>query len=167
MQKQSESRMTIEYLTFVLEGEVCMLAASEVLEVMKYTPLTHVPLLPQFLPGVINLRGSIVSVIDLRRVLGLKPFEDLQKTWFVIAEIRSGGTLMRVGLWVDRVEDVVLLDPGGIGPPPDVGMKIDVEYLQGAARQGNDLLMLLDIGRVIAFLDEEISRFSKEEPQPV
>jgi len=141
---------TAQYLTFGLGEEEFALEITKVREVMDYTAITKVPRMPEFLSGVINLRGNVVPVIDLRLKLGMSATERTVDTCIVIMEIEVDGELVDMGALTDSVQEVVDLDPGQIEPPPRLGTKLDTEFIQGMGKRDDKFLIILNIDKVLA-----------------
>ena len=138
-----------QYLTFTLDDEVFALNIGKVREVLDYLTITKVPRMPEFLRGVINLRGNVVPVIDLRYKLGMGTIEQSVDTCIVIVEIMLDGEMTHMGALADSVKEVIALDPGQISSPPKLGVKIDNEFIKGMGRQDDKFLMILDIDKVL------------------
>ena len=141
---------TAQYLTFGLGEEEFALEITKVREVMDYTAITSVPRMPEFLRGVINLRGNVVPVIDLRLKLGMSATEKTVDTCIVIMEIEVDGELVDMGALTDSVQEVVDLDPGQIEPPPRLGTKLNTEFIQGMGKRDDKFLIILNIDKVLA-----------------
>ena len=138
------------YLTVVLAREAYGIAVLKVREIIRQQKITPVPQLPSFVKGVINLRGRVVPVVDLRAKFGLTD-EFGERTCIVVVQVTlPSGRLVNMGLIVDAVEEVVTLTAGEIEPTPDFGAQIDTTYLLGMAKVKGQVKMLLDIDRVIA-----------------
>src|SRR5512135_2772114 len=120
----TEVSQASQYLTFRLGEEVFALEISQVREVLDYTQITRVPRMPAFMRGVINLRGSVVPVVDLRLKFGMSETERTVSTCIVIAEVVLGGERTLLGALADSVQEVVDLEPGQIEPPPRLGASI-------------------------------------------
>jgi len=141
---------TAQYLTFGLGEEEFALEITKVREVMDYTAITKVPRMPEFLSGVINLRGNVVPVIDLRLKLGMSATERTVDTCIVIMEIEVDGELIDMGALTDSVQEVVDLDPAQIEPPPRLGTKLNTEFIQGMGKRDDKFLIILNIDKVLA-----------------
>lgn len=139
-----------QYLTFTLGEEDYALEINKVSEVLDYMKITRVPRMPPFLRGVINLRGNVVPVIDLRLKLGMRAIQRTVDTCIVIVEVDMDGETVHMGALADSVKEVVALDPGQISPPPRFGMRLNTEFIQGMGRQEEDFLIILDIDRVLS-----------------
>jgi purine-binding chemotaxis protein CheW len=139
-----------KYLTVVLENEAYGIAVLKVREIIRQQRITPVPQLPEFVKGVINLRGRVIPVVDLRLRFGLKA-EFTERTCIVVVQVKvSSEQTVHMGLIVDSVEEVVTLTGAEIEPTPDFGARIDTAYLLGMAKIKGAVKMLLDIDRVIA-----------------
>lgn len=138
-----------QVLTFRLDDEVFAFPVSQVREVMDMTSITRLPLTPEPVRGIINLRGAVVPVIDLRSALGLPPAERQGEGCIIVVElVRGDGTLI-VGAVADGVREVVDLDAGEPAPAPFPGGGPSNEPVGRVARHDNRLLMVLDLERVM------------------
>jgi purine-binding chemotaxis protein CheW len=140
-----------QYLTFALGDEEYGVEILKIQEIRGYSPITPIPNTPEHIKGVMNLRGSIIPVVDLRRTLGMPTAEYTPFT--VIIVLHVGSRVM--GLIVDAVSDVLDVARTDIHPTPDFGTRIDARFIQGMARVGDKLVVLLDIDRVLA--EDEIA----------
>jgi purine-binding chemotaxis protein CheW len=140
---------TNQYLTFTLADEDFALDIGKVREVLDYTTITKVPRMPAYLRGVINLRGNVVPVIDLRYKLGMGGVEQTVDTCIVIVEILIDNELTPMGALADSVKEVVDLNPDQISPPPKLGVRINNEFLRGMGNRDDRFLMILDIDKVL------------------
>jgi purine-binding chemotaxis protein CheW len=138
-----------QYLTFTLDDEVFAINISRVREVLDYLTITKVPGMPDFLRGVINLRGNVVPVIDLRYKLGMGAIQQSVDTCIVIVEIMIGDEITYIGALADSVKEVIVLEPEQISPPPKLGINIDNQFIKGMGRQDDKFLMILDTDRVL------------------
>ena len=139
-----------KYLTVVLESEAYGIAVLKVREIIRLQKITPVPQMPGFVKGVINLRGRVIPVIDLRVKFGLKA-EFTERTCIVVVQVKlAGDQVVQMGLIVDSVEEVVNLGTAEIEPTPDFGTRIDTSYLLGMAKVKGQVKTLLDLDRVVA-----------------
>ncbi len=139
-----------KYLTVVLDNEAYGIAVLKVREIIRLQKITPVPQMPDFVKGVINLRGRVIPVIDLRLKFGLKA-EFAERTCIVVVQVKiSDETTVQMGLIVDTVEEVVTLAANEIEPTPDFGTRIDTSYLLGMAKIKGVVKTLLDIDRVVS-----------------
>ncbi len=140
----------IQYLTFTLADEVFSLDISRVREVLDYTTITRVPRTPEYLLGVINLRGSVVPVVDLRRKFGVEATGVTVNTCIIIVEATVNGDATVLGLLADSVQEVIELARESIMPPPRIGTKLDTAFITGMGRQDDRFIIILDIDRVFS-----------------
>ena len=139
-----------KYLTFALGQESYAVDVRKVREIIRLTSITTVPQMPAFVRGVINLRGKIIPVIDLRLRFGLAQAATTDKTCIVVVQIQTGANQRReTGLIVDNVEEVLNLAATDIEETPDFGTQVDTEYLLGMAKVKGVVKMLLDLDRVL------------------
>ena len=141
--------ITNQYLTFNLGADEYALDIKKVREVLDYTEVTRVPRMPDYLCGVINLRGNVVPVVDLRQKLGMSATERSVNTCIVITEVGMEGECVHVGVLADSVHEVLDLGPDQIQPPPKFGMGLDVDFIRGMGRRNSGFLIILDIDRVL------------------
>ncbi len=146
---------TSQYLTFKLGEEIYALDISQVREVLDFTAITKVPKTPEFMRGVINLRGSVVPVIDLRLKFGMSPTEKTVNTCIIIVEINYESETAVLGALADSVQEVVELEPGQIEPPPKLGTHLRTEFIKGMGKREEQFVIILDINMV--FSADELS----------
>jgi purine-binding chemotaxis protein CheW len=156
-----------QYLTFTLDDEDFALDIGKVREVLDYTTITKVPRMPEFLRGVINLRGNVVPVIDLRYKLGMGSIKQSVDTCIVIVEIMIDDEMTHMGALADSVKEVIDLDPSQISPPPKLGIKIHNEFIKGMGKQGEKFLIILDIDKVLTADELDVVQRTGEEREPV
>lgn len=140
-----------KYLTFVLGKESYGIAVLKVREIIRATDITEVPQMPGYVKGVINLRGKIIPVVDLRIKFGLANVDTNERTCIVVVQVNTAsGTVTQMGLVVDAVEEVVNIGEGEIDETPDFGSKLDTNYILGMAKLKDEVKTLLDIDRVVS-----------------
>jgi purine-binding chemotaxis protein CheW len=144
-----------QYLTFTLGGEVFAIGILAIKEILEYEQLTEVPMTPESIRGVINLRGSVVPVIDLSARFGGKRTTVTRRTCIVILEVRSGEEVHVIGVVVDSVSEVLEIPPSEIEPPPSFGATIRTDFIEGMGKVDGKFVILLDIGQVLSV--DEIS----------
>lgn len=137
-----------QYLTFKLDQELFAVDISKVREVLELTTMTKVPRTPDFMRGVINLRGNVLPVIDMRLKLGLSMTEKTVDTCVVIAEVMVDGERTVLGALVDSVQEVIDLDAAHVAPPPHMGSRIDTSVIRGMGKRDDQFIMILDLDRV-------------------
>jgi purine-binding chemotaxis protein CheW len=141
------------YLTFKLGAEVFALEVSKVREVLDFTTITKIPRTPEFLRGVINLRGSVVPVVDLRLGFGLDSVDPTVNTCIIVVDVAMASETIIVGALADAVEEVVDIDAADIQPPPRLGSAIQTDFIQGMGKRENGFLMILNIDRIFSTAD--------------
>lgn len=141
---------TTQYLTFKLADEVFAVDVAKVREILDYTPATKVPGTPDFMRGVINVRGNVVPVVDMRLRFGLSATEKTVDTCIVVMEIAVEADSMVLGALVDSVQEVFEMEASQIEPPPRIGMRWRSDYIKGIGKQSNELIIILDIDRVFS-----------------
>ena len=139
-----------QYLTFKLDSEVFALDVATVREVLDFTTVTRIPRTPEFMRGVINLRGSVVPVIDLRLAFGMTATEKTVSTCIIVVEVCLDGERAIMGALADSVEEVIDLEPDQIQPPPTIGTSIRTDFIRGMGKRDTRFLMILDIDRVFS-----------------
>jgi len=139
-----------QFLTFTLGGEVYAIEILSIREIIDYGNLTTVPMMPAFIRGVINLRGSVVPVVDLAARFGGEPAEITKRTGIIIIEIVDGETTMNIGAVVDGVNEVLEIPPSDIEPPPSFGARIRTDFIKGMGKVDGKFLVLLDVANVLS-----------------
>ena len=137
-----------KFLTFSLGRESYGLGILQVREIIRLPEITHVPCMPSYMRGVINLRGKVVPVADLRAKFGLPKGTQSERTCVIVVELAARGKSL-MGLMVDAVEEVSNIPPADIEPTPDFGVRLNIDYILGLAKVKGGVKTLLDIDRVI------------------
>lgn len=154
-----------QYLTFVLGGEVYALGILNIKEIIDYGNVTEVPMMPAFVRGVINLRGSVVPVVDLQSRFGKGSTQIVKRTGIVIVEIVADGensednSHQDIGIIVDAVNEVVDIEQKEIEPPPSFGTGIRPDFINGMAKRDGHFIILLNVSQVLSV--EEMANLSK------
>jgi purine-binding chemotaxis protein CheW len=151
----TEITETRQYLTFKLGDEVYATDVSKVREVLDFTAVTKIPRTPDFMSGVINLRGNVVPVVDLRLCFEMSKTEKTVNTCIVVVEMLLEGESTVIGALADSVEEVIDLEPDQIQPAPKMGTQIRTDFIKGMGKRDSQFIMILDIDRV--FSAEELS----------
>jgi purine-binding chemotaxis protein CheW len=136
---------TLQVVSFKLASEEYGVDIAQVQEINRMVSITHVPRAPQFMEGVINLRGQLIPIIDLRTRFGMPPAEHTKSTRIVVTEI---GT-KRVGMVVDSVSEVLRLPVDQIEDAPEMITGVDTEYIRGVGKIEDRLIILLDLAKII------------------
>ena len=146
----AEMTQTTQYLTFKLGDEVFALDISKVREVLDFTTVTMVPRMPEFMRGVINLRGSVVPVVDLRLKFGMTKTENGVNTCVIITEVTVDGDTTVLGALADSVQEVLDLEPANIAPAPKIGTKLRTDFIKGMGKRDDRFIIILDVDRVFS-----------------
>ena len=139
-----------KYLTFELGGEVYGLAILKVQEIIGIMTVTRVPRTPDFVRGVINLRGKVIPVIDLRIKFGLAGTEDTERTCIIVVQVESKDAQVIMGIIVDEVSEVLDITAEQIEPAPAFGSEIDTNFIMGMGKIDKKVVMLLDVDKVLS-----------------
>lgn len=144
-----------QFLTFTLGKEIFALDIGTVREVLELTSITKIPRTPNFMRGVINLRGNAVPVVDMRMKMGMSQGEDTVDTCIIIVEIEFDGEMTVMGALVDSVREVFEMMPDSIEPAPKMGAAVNAEYIRGMGRQDEQFIIILEINKI--FSAEELA----------
>ena len=148
-----------QYLTFDLAEEHYGVDILKVQEIKGYTAVTKLPNTPDYLKGVLNLRGTIVPIVDLRLKFGMQPTEPTSFTVIVVVNVQE----RVMGFLVDGVSDVLEFAAKDVQPPPELGNKVDITFVSGIGSSNDHLVTLLDVDRVLSGEEvDEVSQVSKE-----
>ena len=139
-----------QYLTFKLQDEIFALDISTVREVLDFTTVTKVPRTPDFMRGVINLRGSVVPVIDLRLKFGMTVTEKTVNTCVIIVEVKVDNETVILGVLADSVQEVMDLDADHIEPAPRIGTHLRTDFIKGMGKHNDQFVIILDIDQVFS-----------------
>jgi purine-binding chemotaxis protein CheW len=146
---------TVQYLTFKLAEEIFAFDVAKVREILELTTITKVPQTPEFMRGVINLRGSVVPVIDLKLNFSMQRTEQTINTCIIVVEVNLHDEAIVLGVLADSVQEVVEMEPSSIEPAPKLGTKLNTEFIKGMGKVGENFVMILDIDKV--FSAEELT----------
>jgi purine-binding chemotaxis protein CheW len=155
---------TRQYLTFKLAEEVYALEVAKVREILEVTGITRVPQTPAYMRGVINLRGSVVPVMDLRLKFGLAETPQTVNTCIIVVEVDLEGETQVVGALADSVQEVFELEPEQIEPPPRIGTRLKTDFIKGVGNRDGALMMILDIDRI--FSTDDLLQAAEAMEQP-
>ena len=148
-----------KYLTFTLANEEYGISILKIREIIGMMPITSVPRTPEFVKGVINLRGKVIPVMDLRLKFGMDAIDYTDRTCIIVVEILSQAGTVQIGTVVDSVSEVLNVGGNDIEETPSFGTKLDTEYILGMAKMEGGVKILLDIDKVLN--DEEIAALEK------
>lgn len=150
-QKKAQSVEVIkQYLTFRIGNEHYGLELSQTREIIEFSGITEVPLMPNFLRGVINLRGEVVPVIDLAVRLGRKSIEVQKRTCIIVVELQNNEQNHVLGLLVDSVSEVIDMKGDDIEDAPSFGANIRADFIQGIAKRDDEFVVLLDANSALS-----------------
>ncbi|NOQ26462.1 MAG: chemotaxis protein CheW [Bacteroidales bacterium] len=138
------------YLSFTLGEETFASNVGKVLNILEMMKITKVPKSPVYMKGVVNLRGMVLPIIDLRLKFGMTPIEETTNTCILVLDVKVNGEAVKVGAMVDAVQEVLILDEKDIKPPPNIGSKYKSEFIYGMAKNGEEFIMLLDMDKVFS-----------------
>lgn len=141
---------TRQYLTFRLEEEIFAVDIAKVREVLDFSEITKVPQTPDYMRGVINLRGAVVPVVDLRLKFGMPMTEKTVNTCVIIAEVSTGNETVVLGAMADSVQEVLDLEPDQIEPVPRIGTKLDTTFISGMGKHNDRFIIILEIDRILS-----------------
>jgi purine-binding chemotaxis protein CheW len=139
-----------KYLTFVLAGEEYGIGILKVKEIIGIMAITTVPQTPAYMKGVINLRGKVIPIVDLRVKFGMEAMDYTEKTCIIVVEIANSGQKVMIGILVDSVSEVLNIKGGDIEDAPNFGSRLNTNYILGMAKTGGRVKILLDIDRVLS-----------------
>jgi purine-binding chemotaxis protein CheW len=151
-----------KFLTFLMANEKYGLEILKVREIMGMMDVTSIPTTPAFIRGVINLRGKVIPVVDLRLKFGIEAKEDTQRTCIIVVHLTHTAQEMIVGIIVDEVSEVLDIDQNQIEPPPSFGANIRTDFILGMGKVDQKVMTLLDIDRVLTEQEVALAENSAE-----
>lgn len=149
-------RNLTSYLTFRLGAELFAANVSKVIEILEIPKITKVPCSPDFMRGVVNLRGNVLSVIDSRIKFGLPVTEDTVNTCIIVMNIDLDGQNITLGLIVDAVKEVLEIDMASIQNVPEIGSKYKSEFIEGMVKTNDQFIMILNIALLFSIQESNI-----------
>ena len=160
---------TAQYITFKLGDESFAINVAQVREVLELPQITKVPTAPDYMRGVVNVRGKAIPVVDLRLKFGLPSTPDTVNSRIVVLELELDDETTVVGGIADSVHEVIELEAGQINPPPRIAMRWRTDLIQGMGRRGDEFIIILDINRVFASTGSALreAAAAAEEPEAV
>ena len=147
---EKENSAITQYLTFTLGDEFFAQEIAEVREVLEYTTITQMPGTPDYLLGVINLRGEAVPVVDMRLKLGMKQKERTVNTSIIITEVDLNKGKTIIGALVDSVKEVLEMDQQSLEAPPKIGTQMNIDFIKSMGKQDDKFVMILDVERIFS-----------------
>jgi len=148
-----------KYLTFSLENEQYGIGILKIKEIIGMIPITPVPRTPEYVKGVINLRGKVIPVIDLRQRFSMGVVDSTDRTCIIVVEIESGAGTVMMGILVDSVSEVLNIKGEEIEDTPTFGTRLDTDYILGMAKMDGGVKILLDIDKVLS--EGEVSELER------
>ena len=159
----AEMTDTSQYLTFSLGEDIFAIDVTMAKEVLDFTDVTRVPQTPDYMLGVINLRGSVVPVVDMRLKFGMENTDTTRDSCVIVVEVDVDGEPVTVGAMADSVREVMDMTPDQIEPPPRIGTKLNTEFIKGMGNLGDKFVIILDINRVFSADDLAFAQNAGEE----
>jgi purine-binding chemotaxis protein CheW len=153
-----ETGVSIQYLTFKLGEEIFALDVAEVREILDFASITKVPMTPPFMRGVINLRGSVVPVMDLRLKFNMSETQKTVDSCIIVVEMTMDGDDVVIGILADGVQEVIDLEPGQIEPAPRIGTQMNTEFIQGMGKYHGTFMMILNVDRIFSTADLDLEQ---------
>jgi purine-binding chemotaxis protein CheW len=153
---ETESSEITQYLTFTLDHEIYALDITQVREVLDFSDITKVPQMPDFMRGVINLRGGVVPVLDLRLKFGMTKTEKTIDTCIIIIDLVIEREPTLLGVLVDSIKEVINMEPGHILPPPKIGSRLNTEFIKGIGKKNDGFVIMVDIDKIFSLEDVTI-----------
>ncbi len=150
MEENATARLAGKYLTFKLGDESYGLGILKVQEIIGIMAITHVPRTPGFVRGVINLRGRVIPVVDLRLKFEMPSQSDTERTCVIVVQVARQGVHVTMGLIVDEVSEVLDVHAEQIEPAPSFGASVDTDFILGMGKVGGKVIVLLDVDRVLS-----------------
>ncbi|MDA8133334.1 MAG: chemotaxis protein CheW [Desulfobacteraceae bacterium] len=154
-----------QYLTFILDQETYAMDITQVREVLDFAKITKVPRMPNFIKGVINLRGGVVPVVDLRLKFGMPQAEKTVDTCIIIIEITIQETRTLLGIMADSVQEVMSMEPDQIEPAPKIGTRLKTEFIKGMGKKNDEFIIILDNDMV--FSTDELVVLQTPDDSPI
>ena len=148
--QQGMEELAGKYLTFELGDESYGLQILKVQEIIKMQEITKVPRTPEYVKGVINLRGKVMPVIDLRRIFEMEEVEASRDTCIIVVQVQRGDTSVILGVIVDKVSEVLEIGEEEIEPAPSFGTQVDTHFILGMAKTKDSVKILLDIDKIVS-----------------
>lgn len=146
---QTEMPLEGTYVTFELDNEEYCLGIGTIREIIRLMPVSKIPRMPDFIEGIINLRGNVIPIIDLRRRLALAERDYDDRTPIIIVELQTPEGLVRIGVIVDGVSEVIQVSGDEVEATPSFGVEIDADFILGLAKVENGIRTILDIEQVL------------------
>ncbi len=157
--------LTNQYLAFKLNKDLFAVDVAKTREILDFVDVTRVPQTPDYMLGVINLRGRVVPVINLHRKFGMDEVERTVDTCIIVMEVEVKESSVVIGIVADAVQEVLDLNAEQIEPPPRLGSRLNTEFIQGMGNLDEQFVIILDIDRIFSI--EELAVIDEQEEEPV
>lgn len=158
-QDESLAGLAGKYLTFLLGDESYGIEILKVQEIIGMQTITRIPRTPEYVKGVINLRGKVIPVIDLRLRFGMEAAEVSRKTCIIVVQVSKADASVTMGIVVDEVSEVLEISTNEIEPAPGFGTRVETSFILGMAKTENSVKILLDIDRIMS--EEEMDALAR------
>lgn len=142
-----------KYLTFSLGGEEYGISILSIREIIGMIPVTSVPQSPPYVKGVVNLRGKVIPVIDLRKKFAMESIDYTERTCIIVVEMELGTGVVLIGIIVDSVSEVLNIRADEVEPTPTFGARLTTDYILGLAKMEGGVKILLDMDKVLGAMD--------------
>jgi len=150
LQDIEQNKDISSYLSFMLDDQLFALNVQKVIEILEVPPITKIPRAPEYMAGVINLRGNVLPLIDTKVKFGLPPVERTINTCVIVIEITVEGETMNIGTLVDEVLEVLEVDKKEIKPSPTIEAKYNLDFIEGVFRKDEEFIMLLNLSEIFS-----------------
>ena len=154
----TEQNDGVQYLTFILDSKLFAFDVLKTREVLSLIPITPIPGTPEYMTGVLNLRGSVVPVVDLRKKFGIAESAFTDNTSIIIVEANNGNETVVVGALVDAVKGVKRFEQNQLEPPPKVGMRLNLDLIHAIGKTEKDFVLILNVDKVLSDEDLTLAR---------
>jgi purine-binding chemotaxis protein CheW len=158
LEEESSAALEGKYLTFLLGEEVYGLGILKVQEIIGIMKVTAIPQVPEYVRGVINLRGKVIPVLELRSKFGLAACEDTERTCVIVVQVMEDAAQRTMGIIVDEVSEVADVREDNIEPPPSFGNTVETDFILGMAKIGDGVVTLLDVDDILSGQDVALSK---------
>ena len=149
------------YLTFKIDEEIFAANVSKVISILELSKITKIPRTPDFIRGVINLRGVVLPIVDLRIKFGLTPTEFTSNTCILVLEINIESSSVNIGALVDSVQEVLEIEDNDIMPPPNLGAKYRSDFIDGMFKTENSFIMMLNMDMIFTHDELTVMNYSE------
>lgn len=153
MKQEEKKKLTRSYLSFKIGHEIFAVQVGQVLEIVEVPGITHVPQSPPYMRGLMNLRGTVLPVVDSRIKLNLPPSPDTVNTCIIVMNLQIRQEEIKVGILVDAAVEVLEIAQDELIPPPEIGGKYRTEFIHGIAEAHDALIIFLDVDKIFSYED--------------